>query len=46
MSKSLEQLLQPREVQRQQAKACILIEGLTGSGKSGLAILLGYAFIS
>lgn len=43
MSNNLEQVLQPREVQRQQAKACILIEGLTGTGKSGLALVLGYA---
>lgn len=31
-----------RDATRQQAKASILIEGLTGSGKSGLALLLGY----
>lgn len=32
-----------RDATRQQAKASILIEGLTGKGKSGLALLLGVA---
>ena len=27
---------------RQQSKASILIEGLSGKGKSGLALILGY----
>lgn len=31
-----------RDATRQQAKASIMIEGLTGRGKSGLALLLGY----
>ena len=31
-----------RDATRQQAKASILIEGLTGRGKSGLALLLAY----
>ena len=31
-----------RDATRTQAKASILIEGLSGSGKSGLALLLGY----
>lgn len=43
MSNSLEKLLQPREAKRQQAKASILIEALSGRGKSGLALLLAYA---
>lgn len=30
-------------IQREACKASIMIEGLTGKGKSGLAILLGYA---
>ena len=42
MNESLEQVLKPREAKRQQAKASILIEGLSGSGKSGLALLLAY----
>ena len=33
-----------RDATRQQAKASILIEGLTGKGKSGLALLLGKYF--
>ena len=32
-----------RDATRQQAKASILIEGLTGKGKSGLALLLAHA---
>ena len=35
-------VLQFRDATRQQAKASILIEGLSGRGKSGLALLLGY----
>lgn len=31
-----------REATRQQAKASIVIEGLSGMGKSGLALILGY----
>ena len=41
---TLQQALQFRDATRTQAKACIVIEGLSGSGKSGLALLLGYAF--
>lgn len=40
---SLSGVLSFRDATRQQAKASILIEGLTGRGKSGLALLLGYA---
>lgn len=32
-----------RDATRQQAKASILIEGLSGRGKSGLALMLGFA---
>ena len=32
-----------RKAERKQCKASILIEGLTGSGKSGLALILGQA---
>lgn len=35
-------LFQFEEVTREQSKASILIEGLSGKGKSGLALLLGY----
>lgn len=38
------QALTFRDATRQQCKASILIEGLTGEGKSGLALLLGRAF--
>ena len=31
-----------RSAERQQSKASILIEGLSGNGKSGLALALGY----
>lgn len=31
-----------REASRAKAKACIAIEGLAGTGKSGLALLIGY----
>lgn len=40
---SLSGVLNFRDATRQQAKASILIEGLSGRGKSGLALLLGYA---
>jgi hypothetical protein len=40
---SLSGVLSFRDATRQQAKASILIEGLSGRGKSGLALLLGYA---
>lgn len=40
---SLNGVLSFRDATRQQAKASILIEGLSGRGKSGLALLLGYA---
>lgn len=39
----LDQVLQFRDATRQQAKASILIEGLTGKGKSGLALAIAYA---
>lgn len=42
-NQSLQNVLQFRDATRAQSKACILIEGLSGSGKSGLALLLGYA---
>lgn len=35
-------LFQFQEATREQSKASILIEGLSGKGKSGLALLLGY----
>ena len=35
-------LFQFEEATREQSKASILIEGLSGKGKSGLALLLGY----
>lgn len=34
--------LQWRDATRQQSKACIVIEGLSGSGKSGLALAIAY----
>lgn len=40
---NMEQALQYRDAVRQQCKASILIEGLTGRGKSGLALLLAKA---
>ena len=40
---NLSGVLNFRDATRQQAKASILIEGLSGRGKSGLALLLGYA---
>lgn len=43
MSNVQELAFQFRDATRQQAKASILIEGLTGKGKSGLALLIGRA---
>ena len=40
---NLSGVLNFRDATRQQAKASILIEGLSGRGKSGLALLLGHA---
>lgn len=40
---ALNGILSFRDATRQQAKASILIEGLSGRGKSGLALLLAYA---
>ena len=40
----MDEVLKYRDSTRQQAKASILIEGLTGKGKSGLALLLAKAF--
>lgn len=40
---ALEKLLQFRDATRAQAKACIVIQGLPGKGKSGLALAIGYA---
>ena len=42
-NKNLSGVLNFRDATRQQAKASILIEGLSGRGKSGLALLLGHA---
>lgn len=42
-NQNLESVFSFRDATRQQAKASILIEGLTGKGKSGLALLLGLA---
>lgn len=42
-NQSLQNVLQFRDATRAQSKACILIEGLSGEGKSGLALLLGFA---
>ena len=42
-NQNLNGVLSFRDATRQQAKASILIEGLSGRGKSGLALLLGYA---
>jgi hypothetical protein len=41
-NQTLQQALQFRDATRTQAKACIVIQGLSGSGKSGLALELGY----
>ena len=40
---NLNSVLSFRDATRQQAKASILIEGLSGRGKSGLALMLAYA---
>lgn len=40
---ALEKVFQFRDATRAQAKACIVIQGLSGKGKSGLALALGYA---
>lgn len=42
-NQNLNGVLSFRDATRQQAKASILIEGLSGRGKSGLALLLGHA---
>lgn len=39
---SINPLFQFQEATREQSKASILIEGLSGKGKSGLALILGY----
>lgn len=41
-SRIMSEIFNFRDATRQQAKASILIEALTGKGKSGLALLLGY----
>lgn len=43
-NQSLQNVLQFRDATRAQSKACIVIEGLSGTGKSGLALLLAHAF--
>ena len=43
---NLNGVLSFRDATRQQAKASILIEGLSGRGKSGLALMLAYALAS
>ena len=40
-NQDMSKLLQFRDATRTQAKACILIEGLPGHGKSGLALAIG-----
>ena len=40
-NQQLAKVLQFRDATRTQAKACIVIEGLSGSGKTGLALLIG-----
>lgn len=42
-NQTLQNVLEFRDATRAQAKACVLIEGLSGLGKSGLALLIGYA---
>ena len=44
MAHSIANALQFRDATRMQSKACIAIEGVSGSGKTGLALLLGYYF--
>lgn len=41
-NQNLDSLLQFRDATRAQAKACIVIQGLSGKGKSGLALIMGY----
>lgn len=41
-NQQLEKALQYRDATRAQAKACIVIQGLAGMGKSGLALTIGY----
>jgi hypothetical protein len=41
-NQNLNSVLAPRDATRAQSKACIVIEGLSGSGKTGLALLLAY----
>lgn len=41
VNQDLSKALNFRDATRTQAKACIVIEGLSGSGKSGLALLIG-----
>lgn len=41
-NKLIENALNFRDATRQQAKACIVIQGLSGKGKSGLALAIGY----
>jgi hypothetical protein len=43
MTEHINPLFQFTKVKREKCKASILIEGLTGKGKSGLALVLGYA---
>ena len=40
---ALEKVFQFRDATRAQAKACIVIQGLSGKGKSGLALAIGHA---
>lgn len=42
-NQDLSKVLQFRDATRAQAKACIVIQGLSGKGKSGLALAIGYA---
>ena len=42
-NQDLAKVLQHRDATRTQAKACIVIEGLSGTGKSGLALTIGHA---
>lgn len=42
-SNTLAQALQFRDATRMQSKACIVIQGLSGTGKSGLALAIGKA---
>ena len=41
-NQALTNVLNFRDATRQQAKACIVIQGLSGKGKSGLALAIGY----